>query len=69
MAAMRCKTRAAPADEAFLHPLAGAVWIGPSVASALKIAAGWYVGWPLNIRKTFLQEGELLAPTPTAHAT
>lgn len=31
------------------RPLAGAVWVGPVTAAALKLPVGWYVGFPNGV--------------------
>lgn len=31
------------------RPLAGAVWVGPVTAAALKLTVGWYVGFPNSV--------------------
>lgn len=31
------------------RPLAGAVWVGPVQAAALRLSVGWYVGFPRNV--------------------
>ncbi len=42
-------TKQAAEAAAASRPLAGAVWVGPVAASSLKIATGWYVGFPASI--------------------
>jgi hypothetical protein len=31
------------------RPLAGAVYVGPVLSSALRLPRGWYVGFPRNV--------------------
>lgn len=46
-------TKQAAEAAASNRPLAGAVWVGPVMATALNLRAGWYVGFPSNIDKQF----------------
>lgn len=52
-------TKQAAEAAAANRPLAGAVWVGPVTAAALKLKAGWYVGFPLSAdKKLYGQESE-----------
>lgn len=42
-------TKEAAEAAAAERPLAGAVWVGPIVAAAVKLPTGWYVGFPRNV--------------------
>lgn len=59
MATMKFNTKAEAAEIAAQFLLSGPVWISGAVATIEKLTPGWYVAFPENISRRYLQDTDI----------
>lgn len=58
MTAKRFASKEQAAEAAALFPLSGPVWISGAIAQIEKLPSGWYVAFPKNISRRYLQDSD-----------
>lgn len=59
MAAARFATKEQAMEVATKFPLAGPVWLVGAIAAVEGLTQGWYVAFPGNVSRRFVQDSEV----------